>query len=403
MADFSLMFGAPTTPAQRDYQLDPRRSLAMALLEKSLVQQPVQSHAEGISKLGQALIGGLMARQSRDEFKDSEKATADTIGRGIAALNPDPLIGAEATTRPKSGLSEMAAILAADPSTAQAGQQVALTGYANQQALEAEKRKPMSIAPGNTVWSQGGGPLFTAPIDEASAAQHASAPVKNYTYREQLVAKFGEGSEQVNRFDTYVRQNPWLDLGGTRALPDPARPGALSAEIPKTIPPEQLPATKAAQAAAVKTAETQTQSALDYPKLEGETKYSIDLLDKALSHPGLPGVVGMPNVSGALRLPGTKETDFRTLLDQMQGRQFMQAYETLKGGGVITEVEGTKATQALARMSSAQTEDEFKKGLEEFKGVLVQGLQRAKAKAGTAAPQPQGAPAAGGIKFLGFE
>ena len=60
----------------------------------------------------------------------------------------------------------------------------------------------------------------------------------------------------------------------------------------------------------------------------------------------------------------------------------MQAYQGLKGGGQITEVEGKKATDAISRMNTAASEPEFRKAVEDFQTVIKQGLYRAKAKAG---------------------
>tara|TARA_R110000764_G_scaffold53492_2_gene116554 strand:- start:1290 stop:2843 length:1554 start_codon:yes stop_codon:yes gene_type:complete len=94
-------------------------------------------------------------------------------------------------------------------------------------------------------------------------------------------------------------------------------------------------------------------------------------------HAGLQSMVGAKNVwSGALpamlpfredAYPGSDAADFQTLMKQVKGKQFLQAFETLKGGGQITEVEGTKATEAQARMSQAQSEKAFRAGVLEFR------------------------------------
>ena len=50
----------------------------------------------------------------------------------------------------------------------------------------------------------------------------------------------------------------------------------------------------------------------------------------------------------------------------------------LKGGGQITEIEGKKATDAIARLSQSQTEDGFKKSMNEFLEVLQKAENRVK-------------------------
>jgi hypothetical protein len=127
-------------------------------------------------------------------------------------------------------------------------------------------------------------------------------------------------------------------------------------------------------------------------------------------HPGFAPAVGMGGLGTlgipglAQIIPGTEAANFKTLYDQITGAAFSEAFETLKGGGAITEKEGTKATAARNRMSLAQSEDEFIKAALEYREIVAKGVERAQSKAaratGRMAPT---APAAGGVKFLGFE
>jgi len=78
---------------------------------------------------------------------------------------------------------------------------------------------------------------------------------------------------------------------------------------------------------------------------------------------------------------------------QVEGRAFLEAFESLKGGGAITEIEGAKATQAISRMNKAQSEVEYVKAARELQDIVRKGVERARAKAGGGAA----APAAGGM------
>lgn len=91
-------------------------------------------------------------------------------------------------------------------------------------------------------------------------------------------------------------------------------------------------------------------------------------------------------------MAGTDAMDFQVVLDQLGGQAFLQAFETLKGGGQITEVEGKKATDAMARLNRKQSDAEFKRSLQDLREVVGAGLQRAKAGAGGATPVPDAAP-----------
>jgi hypothetical protein len=79
---------------------------------------------------------------------------------------------------------------------------------------------------------------------------------------------------------------------------------------------------------------------------------------------------------------GTDVSNFRIALDQIKDKTFLQAFESLKGAGQITEREGEKATSALNRMNTAQSEVEFIKAAREFEQNVRSGMDMAKKKAG---------------------
>jgi len=111
-------------------------------------------------------------------------------------------------------------------------------------------------------------------------------------------------------------------------------------------------------------------------------------------HPGFTGAVGMGRgytlgIPGIEQLiPGTPAADFKARFDEIMGGAFLEAFETLKGGGAITETEGKKATAAKTRMSLAQSEKEFLTDANEYKAIVKTGIERARKKAGEA---PSGA------------
>lgn len=113
--------------------------------------------------------------------------------------------------------------------------------------------------------------------------------------------------------------------------------------------------------------------------------YMDDLLEKTKTHPGRQYATGKSSILP--KVPGTAPADFQVLLDQIGGQQFLQAFETLKGGGQITEVEGRKATEAMARMNPRQSEEAFLQGVNEFQSIVRSAKGRATAKI-----QPQDSP-----------
>jgi hypothetical protein len=103
-------------------------------------------------------------------------------------------------------------------------------------------------------------------------------------------------------------------------------------------------------------------------------------------HAGFKSAVGAPTLSSGFGvagyLPATDTTNFKERLEQIKGETFLQAFNTLKGAGQITEQEGTKATAALNRMSKSLSEIEFVKAAREFEENIQKGMELARKRAG---------------------
>ena len=110
-------------------------------------------------------------------------------------------------------------------------------------------------------------------------------------------------------------------------------------------------------------------------------------------HKGFQDAVGATWKPGFRFIPGTDASDFQSYQDQIEGAAFLSAFEALKGGGAISEKEGSKATAAKLRMKLAQSEVEYVKAAREFQEVVRTGVDNARKKfgAGGAAPAAGGA------------
>jgi hypothetical protein len=144
--------------------------------------------------------------------------------------------------------------------------------------------------------------------------------------------------------------------------------------------------TKAQQAAATEAAkfkaETEAKAQINLPNVIQESENTVKLVDDLLKSPGFKQAVGGSRMFGLQNVPGQPAKDFDVRLEQLKGKQFLQAYESLKGAGAITDIEGTKAGNAISRMDASTSEEEFAKAANEFKDIIKQGAARAKAKAG---------------------
>lgn len=115
-----------------------------------------------------------------------------------------------------------------------------------------------------------------------------------------------------------------------------------------------------------------------------KAQLAITNLQAIRNDPALPSITGM--VQGRLPPMSQAGTDLNTRIEQAQGQAFLEAFNSLKGGGAITEVEGTKAEQAMARLNRAQSTPAYQAALDELVGILQSGVKRAYERAGVAMP-----------------
>jgi len=133
----------------------------------------------------------------------------------------------------------------------------------------------------------------------------------------------------------------------------------------------------------------------DNPNAPSSPESMIASIDGILKDPALDTATGALSLLQAL--PGTPMYRFGQRTKQLEGQAFLQAFESLKGAGQITEIEGTKATQAIGRLSTWQSPEDYRNALGELRSILVLGSQRPQ---GWASSQGEGE--TGGGEILGM-
>ncbi|WP_058600762.1 phage tail tip lysozyme [Aureimonas ureilytica] len=119
-------------------------------------------------------------------------------------------------------------------------------------------------------------------------------------------------------------------------------------------------------------------------------------IQSVLDDPNLDSSVG----SFQGRLPSFRQgaVDFDKKLERLQGQTFLQAREFLRGQGSITDFESQRAEAAMAQLSTAQSEQQFRAALAEFRDAVRSGVAKVEMMAGQgaqgAAPAQASAPAA---------
>lgn len=194
-----------------------------------------------------------------------------------------------------------------------------------------------------------------------------------------------------------------IDQGDRKTLFDPGTQGTRTFDVaPK---PEAMPGFRAAQTKAeaeakaavdrtTKAVESASKAASELPVIEDKANYALNLLDtmvgsedgKIKPHKGFDNYIGTWTGEYQAKIPSSQAADFKTYHDQVKGTAFLEAFESLKGGGQITQIEGEKATAAITRMERAQSREEYTKAARALQGIIRQGLKRARDKA----KQPSG-------------
>lgn len=155
-------------------------------------------------------------------------------------------------------------------------------------------------------------------------------------------------------------------------------------------------------AAAKIEAEAAANARVGLPQVVQQAEQALGLITQMKSHPSLKARTGLSGMLPAF--PGTKDVGFDAMAAQIKGKTFLEAFQSLKGAGQITEVEGQKATEAIARLDRAQSAEDYTAALTDLENVIRGGLARSQKQAGgpartTSGPTMQGR----GFKILSVE
>lgn len=105
-------------------------------------------------------------------------------------------------------------------------------------------------------------------------------------------------------------------------------------------------------------------------------------IDQFVSSKGFNEVFGQLDQYRPSWTHSNEGTDSLARYKQLKGTAFLSAYSMLKGGGAITDIEGQKAGDAMARLDRAQGEAEAKAALADFREAVDIGLKKLKRAAG---------------------
>jgi hypothetical protein len=218
----------------------------------------------------------------------------------------------------------------------------------------------------------------------AEAAEYGTSPQyfvdKDGNLKVGQLSKAG-GMKPVDLPEGAKAWSPGIDYKdtGTGFVGLNKRTGQVEGSIAKDV---------AGEASATVAGKAQGQANVDLPSVESATNVLLGRIDDVANDPYLTRMTGpidarLPNVSG-------DSVRIQSKIDQLQGDAFLQAFESIKGAGQISEVEGAKAEKAKSRLTALGVNDkDYPAALNDFKNEVVRLRDLVRAKAGKgAAPAP---------------
>jgi hypothetical protein len=100
----------------------------------------------------------------------------------------------------------------------------------------------------------------------------------------------------------------------------------------------------------------------------------IDAINATLNDPALDWSTGA--LEWTQFVPGSPMRRFKGRADQLKGKAFIAARDSLKGQGQITDFESQRAEAAIGRLDTAQGPQDYRDALEELRGILATGMAR---------------------------
>ncbi len=318
-------FILPANGAATPKSIERKRKMAEAMLSSGIETSPIASPWQGAARIAQALVGGLASRKADKQEAEGTQSAREAM---VKALNG-------------GGKMDFADALS-NPFMDNNSADMVSKAYNQQFNPEMAGGPEYGLQPIITQDDTGKYHLFQA-------------------------SKAGGPPKEIELPYGWMPQQQYLDTGtGFQAMPKVG--SGQGAMVPKDVAGQQV----------------QEEIGTNIGKKIAAAPNDIQAADNALAiinslrtDPNKARGTGMTSIFNAI--PGTAGKSFQKKVDQATAGAFMTGIQAMRGMGALSDAEGRRASDAVARMDTATTEEEFDKALNDYEGIVRQ----AKAKAET--------------------
>lgn len=325
-----------------------QRKLAMSLMQQGTSAEPVGHWTQALARVLQGGVGGMYQDTARQGEKQGTQGIVDMLQ---GQQNPTPVQ------------------LLSNPWTREAGMKTLV-----------QSAKGPEYGKQGTIVSDGKGNFWAAQFNDKGEVKYhkleAGGQSPTGVMSSESGIQMGGAQPPSSTALQPAKGVKTVDTGTGTAIVD-NNTGATVRSIPKDIQGRE---------AAEKRGQSQGQAQADLPKAQLSAQTLRKYIKAIENDPNLDSVLGYAAYVPSIR-PETKATEAR--VKQLQGRAFLMAFESLKGAGAITEIEGAKATEALNRLGTlSQDSKAYREALRDFATEVDNLEQLAKTRAMPTAPDP---------------
>lgn len=307
------------------------------------------------------------------------------------------------------GIGPMLLMMSGDPGSAKVGETIAALGQAREQQTQSMRymvskgvdpqaaqimaRDPAAvrawIEKGMEPWQ------FKSIFNDQGQEQHIIYNPRNPSQYQTIGGAKKESTGATTEFE-YSNKNPgFLDFLQKKSAAERApiqidHPTQTMLIDPRTFSPiGAIPKGVAEAESEKQRGEAQGKAMASLPTVETAASYALKTINDVNNHPGKQnwGAFGLgaklPDV------PGSKTYGFGALVEQLKGKAFQQAFDTLRGAGAISEKEGEAATRAIARLDRAQSRSDFDAALLDLQAIIKSGVATQRRRAGLPVPDSE--------------